>query len=320
MSGTTDHLWGIILAGGEGKRLQPFIRSRFGSDRPKQYCALFGGRSMLRHTLYRAERLIPPERLLTVITRSHLDYAREELHDRPRGTVIVQPSNRETGPGILLPLLHVYQRDPKAVVVLLPADHFIVEEERFMAHVEKAAAFVADAPGCLVLLGIEPERPEPEYGWIETGGISGHHHHTGIHRVRRFWEKPNRHTAQILYHRDDCLWNTMVVAGRAWWLLSLFKTLTPELSSLFDGLQPLIGSPIETEAVERIYARLPVVDFSRAILAQHPPRLAVLRVKDVYWSDWGNPEQVRLDIARFGGMLAPQNVAVNESATIGATA
>jgi len=91
MPETTDHLWGIILAGGEGKRLQPFIRSRFGSERPKQYCPLFGDRSMLRHTLSRAERLIPPERLLTVVTRPHLDYAREELHDRPRGTVIVQP-------------------------------------------------------------------------------------------------------------------------------------------------------------------------------------------------------------------------------------
>lgn len=298
MSGTTDHLWGIILAGGEGKRLRPFIRSRFGSDRPKQYCTLFGSRSMLRHTLYRAERLIPPERLLTVVTRPHLDYAREELHDRPPGTVIVQPSNRETGPGILLPLLHVYQQDPKAVVVLLPADHFIAEEERFMSYVEEVAAFVATAPGCLVLLGVEPKRPEPEYGWIETGGISGYHDHAEVHHVRRFWEKPDRRTAQILYRRYDCLWNTMVAIGRAWWLISLFKTLTPGLFSLFDGLEPLIGSPIEAEAVESVYAKLPAVDFSRAILAQHPPRLAVKRVKDVYWSDWGNPAQVEMDLAR----------------------
>jgi hypothetical protein len=112
----------------------------------------------------------------------------------------------------------------------------------------------------------------------------------------------------------------MVVVGRAWWLLSLFKTLTPELSSLFDGLQPFIGSPIEAEAVEKTYARLPVVDFSRAILAQHPPRLAALRVKDVYWSDWGNPEQVRLDIARFDFWPASGNGTEKESATIGACA
>lgn len=83
MSGTTDHLWGIILAGGEGRRLQPFIRSYLGSERPKQCCALLGTHSTLRHTIARAERLILPERLLTVVTRQHLIYAQEELDDRP---------------------------------------------------------------------------------------------------------------------------------------------------------------------------------------------------------------------------------------------
>lgn len=298
MPDTADHLWGIVLAGGEGKRPQPFIRSQFGTDRPKQYYRLFGGRSMLRHTLARAEHLIPPERLVTVATRPHLPYAQEELHDRPAGTVIVQPSNRETGPGLLLPLLHILRQDPKAVVVVLPADHFIVEEARFMAHVEQAVAFVADAPGCLVLLGVEATRPDAQYGWIETGDVFGHRHRTDVYHVRRFWEKPDRSTAHSLF-LDGCLWNTLVLVTRAWWLLTLFKTFAPALSGFFDGLQPFIGSSGEAEAVERLYGRLPAVDFSRTILAQRPPRLAVLRVKDVYWSDWGNPAQVQLDLARF---------------------
>ncbi|MBZ0168088.1 Nucleotidyl transferase [Candidatus Methylomirabilis lanthanidiphila] len=298
MSGTTNHLWGIVLAGGEGKRLQSFIRSQFGTDRPKQYCRLFGGRSMLRHTLCRAEQLIPRERLVTVATRPHLPYAQEELYDRPPGTVIVQPSNRETGPGILLPLLHILQRDPKALVVLLPADHFIVEEARFMAYVEKAATFVATAPACLVLLGVEPKRPEPQYGWIEAGEIFGRHDSTEFYRVRRFREKPGPQVAQTLYLNGG-LWNTMVVVGRAWWLLSLFKMLTPELFRLFNRFGFHLGSPQEAAAVEQIYARLPAVDFSQTILTKYPSRLAVLQVKDVYWSDWGNPAQVRQDLNRL---------------------
>ena len=52
-----DHLWGIILAGGEGKRLQEFIRKRYGAERPKQYSAIIGKRSMLRHTLDRVEKI-----------------------------------------------------------------------------------------------------------------------------------------------------------------------------------------------------------------------------------------------------------------------
>src|SRR5262245_7386775 len=143
---TQLHLWGIVLAGGDGRRLQPFVRTCFGAERPKQYCAFLDHRSLLRHTLARAERLIPPERLLTIITQRHLPYAREELHDRPPETTLVQPCNRETGPGILLPLLHVHRRDPEAVVVLLPADHFIREEARFMAAIACAAAYASECP------------------------------------------------------------------------------------------------------------------------------------------------------------------------------
>jgi mannose-1-phosphate guanylyltransferase len=123
------HLWGIILAGGEGKRLQPFIQACLGCDRPKQYCAFIDNCSMLRRTIRRAERIISPERLLTVVINPHLPYVKQQLCDRPSETIIVQPCNRETAPGILLPLLHVYQRDPQAIVAILPSDHFILEEE-----------------------------------------------------------------------------------------------------------------------------------------------------------------------------------------------
>lgn len=298
MHATTDRLWGIILAGGEGRRLQRFIRLHWGSKRPKQYCTLIGGQSMLRHTLARAERIIPPERLLTIVTRHHLGYAREELYDRPPASVIIQPCNRETGPGILLPLLHIHQRDPDAIVALLPSDHFIVEEERFMAAVEGAASFVTSSPRYLVLLGVEPHRPETEYGWIEAGDLLEHHWGGDLYRVKSFWEKPRVTTAKALYH-NGCLWNTLVLVGQAWMLLMLFQTLTPELYVRLQRIRPVLGGRGEAEALKDIYGRLPSVNFSRAILARSAHCLGVLRVKGVYWSDWGNPEQVRMDVARF---------------------
>jgi mannose-1-phosphate guanylyltransferase len=110
VSETGRQVWGIILAGGEGKRLQPFIRSEYGSVAPKHYCVFTGTRSMLRHTIDRAEMLIPPERLLTIVNKDHLGYVHEQLADRPLGTIIIQPFKRETGPAILYPLLEVYQR------------------------------------------------------------------------------------------------------------------------------------------------------------------------------------------------------------------
>jgi len=304
MSQMTDHLWGIILAGGEGRRLQPFIRSYLGSERPKQYCALVGTRSMLRHTIARAERLIPNTRLLTVVTRQHVDYAREELHDRSPETVIIQPLNRDTAPGILLPLLHVYRRDPEAVVALLPSDHFVFEEDRFMASIGAAVSFAATHPDLPILLGIEPDRPETQYGWIEVGEVIGQDQGRELHLVKRFWEKPDLHTANSLY-LNGCLWNTMVLIGQARTLLSMFVRLTPRLFSALHRICSTFGLSQQADALAQVYSNLPPINFSQEILAHSSQRLGVCRVKGIYWNDWGNPEQVRHDIARLGAPVFP---------------
>ncbi len=299
MPGTSDHLVGIILAGGDGRRLQRLIRVRYRSDRPKQYCAFIGTRSMLRHTIDRAERVIAPQRLLTIVNYQHLPYAREQLRDRPSGTVIVQPCNRETVPGLLLPLLHVYHRDPDATVAVFPSDHFVLKDERFVACVEDAAAFVAQSPGLLVLVGVDPDRPEAEYGWIEPGEKIRSQQGEQLYHVKRFVEKPDIPTAETLYLKG-CLWNTLVLVGRTETLLELAQALTPEVFRAFERVRTVLGSPQEENTVADVYATLPTLNFSRAILERSAPRLRVLRCKGVYWSDWGDEERIRLDLSRFG--------------------
>lgn len=229
-----DDLWGIILAGGDGLRLRSFVQAHFGYDRPKQYCTFFGTESMLRQTIRRAERLVPPARLLTVITHPHLPYAQDELGDRTLETVLIQPCNRETAPGILLPILHVQQRDPEAIVALLPSDHFVLGEQHFMDAVATAAAFVRRVPGRLVLLGVPPTQPEIDYGWMEVGDTIGQEQGQALYQVSGFWEKPSLAEAQMLY-RQGYLWNTMVVVGKVSLLVTLFHMLTPTLLTLVSG-------------------------------------------------------------------------------------
>jgi mannose-1-phosphate guanylyltransferase len=162
---------GLVLAGGEGKRLQPFIKSLGKGTLPKQYVNFIGSRSMLEHTFERAEKLIPAARIFAVITESHLRYpeVREQCYSRPKDTVIVQPENKETGPGLLFPLMHLYKRYPNSLVLVLPSDHFIREEDRLMVHVHQACLAVKRDPSRLILLSVKPDRDEPEYGYLLPG-------------------------------------------------------------------------------------------------------------------------------------------------------
>jgi mannose-1-phosphate guanylyltransferase len=217
---TLAHLWGIVLAGGEGRRLQSFIRACFGCDRPKQFCAFINGRSMLHHTLKRAEHLIPSTRLLTIVTHTHLPHALAELHDQPPETMIVQPQNRETAQAFCC------HSSMSCGVIrrlwsCLPSDHFIREEGRFVASVAHAATFVSAHPEYPVLLGVDPSGPEIEYGWIETGDVIEDAGGSGP-PCSTLWEKPTCTQANSLY-LQGWLWNTMVLVARATVLLGLFR-------------------------------------------------------------------------------------------------
>lgn len=299
------NLSGIVLAAGEGKRLRPLVRRWRGDDLPKQYVPFTGDRSMLEQTFKRAERLISPDRLFTVVDRRHLVYPEvwRQLLSRPRGTVVFQPENRETGPGILLPLIHLYKRDPEATVVIFPSDHFIREEGLFMDHVDLAARLISEDSSRLILLGIQPNGPDPEYGYILSDGEIPRLIPSGVRRVTRFVEKPTPRAASELV-RQGGLWNTMVMVVKAKRLLALTRKAAPALADAFDQILCTIGNPEESHTLERLYRDLPTVNFSKGLLEifplQDPAAVAVLPVRGVYWSDWGSIHRVVSDLREMG--------------------
>jgi len=297
---------GIILAGGEGRRLESFVRQWRGDDLPKQYVDFTGAGSLLEQTWRRAELLIPAQRLLTIVNRSHLSYREAclQLASRPAGNVVVQPENKETGPGLLLSLLHVHRRDPDAVVVIFPSDHFVREEGLFMGHVDLACRVVGRNPDGLVLLGMEPDGPEQDYGYIVPGqrredGAAG-----CVRRILQFVEKPDRDAADVLI-RTGALWNTFVMAVRVERLLILMRWLAPALYQAFNRVQEAIGTACEQETTEAAYRSLVPMNFSTSILqtavAHRIARLLVLPVCGVGWSDWGSAARLTAGLEHISG-------------------
>ena len=138
--------WSIVLAGGDGERIRPFVEKWLGYHRPKQYCTFVGTRSMFQHTLDRADMLTPSERRVTVIARDHREEACSQLRGRASGKLILQPANRGTAAGIFLPLSYIQASDPDATVVVYPSDHFIYPEARLMEFVLQATDAVERFP------------------------------------------------------------------------------------------------------------------------------------------------------------------------------
>lgn len=297
--GRAGHLWGIILAGGEGQRVRQLMRRVAGDDLPKQYCAVIGRRSMLQHTLDRVATLIPRHHILTVIVRDHLEQARRQIQERPSQLLLIQPANRETAPGILLPLLWIRARDPEATVAIFPSDHFVFEEAVFMAHVGQAVRFLDEHPGLLILLGIAPDRPETAYGWIQPGEELGRHAGYGLFGVRRFWEKPIPAVAEQLYVQG-CLWNSLVLVGRLCIFLRCIEKELPELWADFSAIAATMGTAREASVLEEVYRRIPAVNISRQLLEKIPPRLGIVPVKGVHWCDWGEEGRIIETLARIG--------------------
>lgn len=291
-------LWAIVLAGGGGQRLQPFLRQR-GHEHPiKQFCAIIGHRTMLQHTWKRAEMIVPREHVLTVIDAGHADTFRNQLASRSNGTVIHQPENRDTAPGTLLPLAHVLWADPDAVVGVFPSDHFVLEEERFMAHVELAEWIVRRGIGEVVILGVVPDHPDPDYGWIEvdrTGRLQG----SWLLPVERFWEKPQPSVAQWLYEGQH-LWSTMLTVARAATLWNLITESQPDLRQRFERIQRALGTENAACETAKAYHQMPSVSLSTDVFERCPSRLAALAVHDVHWSDWGREQRITETLVQLG--------------------
>lgn len=289
--------WGVILAGGDGTRLQRLTRLVSGDDRPKQFCALVGDGSLLEQTRLRAERSIGRERILVPLTKTHAEFYLREPGIRPSQR-IVQPGNKGTAPPILYSLLSIEENDRDALVAILPCDHHYSDSRAFTSALESAFGLAAENTGSVVLLGAPPRGPETEYGWIELGSRVGANPNTASFAVRGFCEKPPSHLARQLFARES-LWNTFVMVGHVRGFLDMVRAARPGLLEAFDGQRLWNGS--EARIPDSLYDCIQPADFSREVLAVQPGRLVALRLDFAGWNDLGHPERV-MDVLRSIGL------------------
>jgi mannose-1-phosphate guanylyltransferase len=282
MTGSVEpgRTWALILAAGEGTRLQGLTTDVNGISTPKQFCSLRGGPSLIRQALSRAERICPTSRIVTVVAADHVRWWRAELAGHADGNIIVQPCNRGTAAGLLLPLLEILDRDPDARIVVLASDHYVRDEAVLVASMQRALDGLSRQDEPVTLLGITPDAPEPDYGWIVPSETDG----SGTRRVQRFVEKPQADVARQLRWQGG-VWNSFLLAARGAELLSMIHRRAPDLVEALE-----VGR--RDDAVAQAYATSRTVDFSRDILEGQQSCLRVLTVPPCGWTDLGTPARV----------------------------
>lgn len=301
----SNSLWALVLAAGDGRRLRGLTTTPSGLAIPKQFCSLDRGPSLMREAIARAARVAAPERICAIVSAQHTRWWARQLDGLAARNIIVQPENRGTAIGILLPLITLLERDPRARLVILPSDHYVRDEAGLARALRSAAAPAAADRAPIVLLGLEPRTADPQLGYIVPRRDSAGTHHT----VERFVEKPDIALARGLLDQG-ALWNTFIMAADASALLELYERRCPEIvSAMRDAIRAANGEGTG-ETLAGLYATLPDIDFSRAILQGQEQYLRVWPVPDCGWSDLGTPERVAealnaLPSARRDGVRAP---------------
>lgn len=289
----------VILAGGDGSRLKSLTRAITGDERPKQFCPILNNETLLDITRKRVELKIKPENIYYSLTQKHEFYYKMLLNGVKKSNLVVQPENKGTAPAILYTLMRLATQNPAATVAFFPSDHYFSDDKALMGQVERAFETVDRQPDSIVLLGIEPEKAETSYGWIEPIDSMFSEMANAVSQVKCFWEKPTFESAQNLLVKG-CLWNSFVMIGKVSTFLAIIKRELPDLFRMFEATSVTFGTFAERQTIRSLYAWINEVNFSSEVLEKCTKDLYVLRVSDVTWSDWGEPNRVLGTLSSLG--------------------
>ncbi|CAN0355727.1 unnamed protein product, partial [Discosporangium mesarthrocarpum] len=297
----------VILSGGAGTRLWPMSRRHF----PKQFLPLAGDRTMLQETAMRvdaASRFTAP---LVVCNEDHRFLVAEQIRaaDLDIDAILLEPVGRNTAPAIAAAALHLMQRDPEALMLVLPSDHVVQNAKAFRC----AATIAGDAAddGLLVTFGIKPGGPETGFGYIEAGAPVDDE--DAVRRVNAFVEKPDRPTAERYVAGGNHFWNSGMFVFRADALIAELERFAPDIvSACRKALEKAQTDADFVRLDKAAFASAPSISIDYAVM-ERTDHAAMVPV-DMGWSDVGSWQA----LWEIGGKDHAGNVVVGDVLQIGA--
>lgn len=272
----------VIMAGGVGSRFWP--RSK--KNLPKQLLNIMGENTMIQDTVYRLNDFIPPECIFVITNRVQKALIEEQLPELPRHNIIAEPVGRNTAACIAISAEVIQKINKDAVLITLPADHIIKQNEKFINALNSAADFANESRG-LITFGIQPTRPDTGYGYINYDKNQLSHN---IYKVIKFVEKPDVETAKSYLMSGDYLWNSGMFVWRADAIIDELNKYLPDILKGLKNVGYAWGSPDFPVLLEDIYPNLQSISIDYGIMEKSEK---VYLIKgDFEWSDVGSWQTV----------------------------
>ena len=271
-----DNFHVVILAGGQGSRFWPVSRLK----KPKQFLSIASnGESLIQATARRVKKISDKDRLWIITNSLHKELIEKSVSD---AQVVCEPIGRNTAASIGLAAVYLQKIDPKAVMLVLPADHAVSNEDLMVDTVILAMNAAAEKD-VLVTIGIKPKSPHTGYGYIKSADkISDN-----VYKVARFFEKPNLERATKYVESGDFYWNSGMFAWSVESILSSIKTYLPAMHEELLKIQAAIGTDKEHAVLEEIFPTLESISVDFAIL-EHAKNCLVIEAPDFGWNDVGS--------------------------------
>ena len=279
----SENSYAVIMAGGIGSRFWPMSRE----SKPKQYLSLIEDGSLLQNTAARLKGLFSDDHIFIVSTAGQKQLLQEQLPWLPKEQIFFEPMGRNTAPAIGLSAVHLCDKNPDAIMVVLPADHRITQTNSFLQNLQTALSVVNKNHEALVTIGITPTYGATGFGYIEAREPSDVDQ---VLHVKRFTEKPNRETADLFSSSGGYYWNSGIFIWRADTILNCIKQFMPKWYAGLMEIKAALGADNYDAVVESVYRRLDGQSIDYGVM-EHASR--VLMVKGEFgWSDLGTWEEV----------------------------
>jgi mannose-1-phosphate guanylyltransferase len=291
-------MFAVVMAGGSGTRLWPLSRR----ETPKQLLSLIGETSLLQQTVARLGSLLKPHDIYVITSQAHLRATREQLPQLPEDNVLGEPLARSTAVAAGLATV-LARRESDEVSLVLPADHFVADEEAF-ADALREAARTAER-GFLVTLGVVPTHPATGYGYIKAGKPL--HPSSPAVAVERFVEKPDAAAAEAILAAGTAYWNAGIFVWRVYAFRQALVRFQPALAAALDRIGEIHRTPGWMSRVRDVLEPIPAITIDVGIAEPAAADGMVAAVPlDAGWSDIGSWSSLleALTSARGGDLVA----------------